>query len=291
LLFAQHGWADDNRAMVSLAQQLVAPTEAEVIAPSLGYLQTWLRIAPLVDRVEQIAAQHLEQFPTLPWRIIGHSMGGLIWLEVLHRHPDWWPRVHSLVLLASPVGGADLGRILDPVTLGVGIAKDLGTNRKPMAEAIAAKIPTLIVAGDLDGGSDGTIPLCSTKFPNAQFVCLPGLAHATMKNHPSVVTVVRDFWDDFSIGEAIDFNDIVRLLHQVPGITDGHLRHFGKAKLTIQLATGGAVYTWKNAVGIEHVYVTCPRGKCLYAGFVGWKHRDGLRQTLAMIEQTYIKKH
>ena len=81
-------WADDNRAMVSMAKDLAAD-EAQIVAPSLNYAMTWLRIEPLVTAVEQQAMVALEEFPDRPWRIIGHSMGGLIWLELLNRRPDW----------------------------------------------------------------------------------------------------------------------------------------------------------------------------------------------------------
>jgi dienelactone hydrolase len=186
LLFAQHGWADNHEHMTRLAKQL-ATEQTHVIAPSLNYAMTWLRMAPLVEDVEHIATEAVQAHPETPLRIIGHSMGGLIWLEVLTRHPDWWPRVHSLVLVASPVGGADLGRIIDPLQVGVGIAADLGQDRRAMASAIAAQIKTLVIAGNLDGGSDGTITLESTKVPHAQFVDMEGLSHAAMRNHPWVV--------------------------------------------------------------------------------------------------------
>jgi pimeloyl-ACP methyl ester carboxylesterase len=82
LLFAQHGWADNNQAMLALASQLAAEqTQAQVhiVAPCLNYAMTWLRIAPLIDEVEALAIANLARYPGLPVRIVGHSMGGLIW--------------------------------------------------------------------------------------------------------------------------------------------------------------------------------------------------------------------
>ncbi|MEL6900096.1 MAG: alpha/beta hydrolase, partial [Cyanobacteria bacterium J06606_4] len=107
ILYAQHGWADINQGIGTLAKQIASP-EARVIVPNLGFINTWIRIAPLIDRVEAIALQTHSEHPEAPLRIVGHSMGGLIWLEVLSRHPEWWPQVESLVLVASPVGGADI---------------------------------------------------------------------------------------------------------------------------------------------------------------------------------------
>ena len=139
LLFAQHGWADTNQAMLTLAEALAAG-EGQIVAPCLNYAMTWLRIAPLIDEVDALATATLVRQPDLPVRVVGHSMGGLIWLEVLNRHPEWWPRIEFLALVGSPVGGADLGRILDPLQVGVGIAADLGRDRRPLAARVIEQI-------------------------------------------------------------------------------------------------------------------------------------------------------
>lgn len=286
ILFAQHGWADDNRAMLSLVRRLTVDT-ALVVAPNLGFIQTWIKISPLIRVVENIAIAEMAHYPDTPIRIIGHSMGGLIWLEVLNRHPDWWPKVHSLVLIGSPVGGADLGRIVDPLGLGIGIAKDLGKNRKPIAEHIAAVVPTLVIAGDWDRGSDGIVPVSCTRFPNAQFVCFQGLSHPALRDNALVVSIIRDFWADFTIGCPIAFDEIIQRLHAVPGITDGHERDFERAPVWMHLSNGGSIRTWKNPLGVEHVFVASPEGQCLYAGFVGWMHTQDLRQALEEIKRAY----
>ncbi|NJO80603.1 MAG: lysophospholipase [Cyanobacteria bacterium RM1_2_2] len=293
ILFAQHGWADTNSTMMALANQLVASNTAQpegcvsIVAPDLGYLQTWLRITPLIQTVEKVAIQQRAIHPNIPFRIVGHSMGGLIWLEVLNRHREWWADVHSLILIASPVGGADLGRMIDPFNLGIGIAADLGINRKPLAEKIAAQIPTLIVAGNSDEGSDGTVPVESTKFANARFVCLPRVSHPVLRNHPAVVSIIQDFWLDTTLGETIEYDQIIRRLHAVPGITDAHWRGFREATVAMKLDNGGTIRTWKNGLGIDHVFVASPEGKCLYAGFVGWLHTPDLEQALTEIRQAY----
>lgn len=292
ILYAQHGWADTGQAIASLAHRLATP-KTLVIAPSLGFINTWLQIEPLISAVEQIAIETNLRYPDAPMRIIGHSMGGLIWLEVLNRHPEWWNRVESLVLVASPVGGADLARMLDPLSWGVGIARDLGKNRREIAEAIALAIPTLIIAGDFDNGSDGTIPIGSTKFRNAQFILLPGLSHAVMRHHPDVATVIQDFWasekilTDISDPELTDI--LIERLQLVSGITDIHHRDFTKAQVCFTLENGISICTWKNLLGIDHVFVNSPEGKCLYSGFVGWLHSEHLQQTLQQIERDFTK--
>jgi pimeloyl-ACP methyl ester carboxylesterase len=168
VLFAQHGWADTNRTMLRFGRALGEPCDV-VVAPNLGYARTWRRMAPLVDHVEAEAARVLGQHPAAPALIVGHSLGGLIWLEVLARHPDWWPRVHALALIASPVGGTRLGRYLDPAGLSIG--RDLRVNRGALAERVAAAIPGLTIAGDLFLGRDGTVSVASTHFARGRSSC------------------------------------------------------------------------------------------------------------------------
>jgi pimeloyl-ACP methyl ester carboxylesterase len=106
--------------MRKLGADVAAPGTTS-IAPDLGYLRTWLRIEPLIDTVEEQAIAALAAHPEAQVSIIGHSMGGLIWLELLKRRPTWLARVSRLALLGVPVAGADLARIFYPLGLGIGI--------------------------------------------------------------------------------------------------------------------------------------------------------------------------
>ena len=242
ILYAPHGWADIDRGIGTLARQVASP-QAQVIVPNLGFVNTWIRMAPLIDRVEAIARQKQAQHPHTPMRIVGHSMGGLIWLEVLARHPEWWPQVESLVMVGSPVGGADLSRILDPLALGIGIARDLGQNRRAIADRIAAEIPTLIVAGNYDGGSDGVVPIECTKVRQASYVELAGIRHDSLKRHAAVAEVIQQFWQDAAhlcVPSAIDTycDGVIRQLQAIPGMTDAHYRGFDKSELWAVVAQG-----------------------------------------------------
>ena len=283
LLFAQHGWADDNRTLMSLAKAL-ATEHTKIMAPCLNYAMTWLRMEPLISEVEQHAATVLEEYPDSPLRVIGHSMGGLIWLELLDRRPDWKSRVEFLTLVASPVGGADLGRIIDPLQVGVGIAADLGKDRRPLATAMAADISTLVLAGDIDDGSDGTIPVESTRVPNAQFVCLTGLSHPAMRYHPSVVERIQQFWRGESLSDPVSLHPVIETIRSIPGMTDAHLRGFDKAETFLTLKDGVSIRVWRNPLGIDHVFVASPHGRCLYCGYVGWIHTEDLWKALHQLQ-------
>lgn len=291
IIYAQHGWADNNKKIEQLAR-LLGREKNVVIAPNLGWLKTWFRIEPLINKLEKIVIENNQKYPNLPMRIIGHSMGGLIWLELLKRHPEWLSKIHSLVLIASPIGGADLARIIDPFAIGIGIAKDLGKNRRSLAQSIAKSIPTLIIAGDIDNGSDGTIVIETTKFNYANFICLKGLSHSQLKNSLKLIEIIENFWQSPKINPPSqeDFSNIlINELRLVSGITDAHYRDFKYAKTYFKFENNFTIKTWKNPLGILHVFIGNNQDKCIYAGFVGWIHTKNLESTLETIKHKYHK--
>ncbi|NJL84028.1 MAG: alpha/beta hydrolase [Chloroflexaceae bacterium] len=292
ILLAQHGWADNNRTLDILAKRLATPKTC-LVTPNLGYVQTWIRIEPLIQAVEKVAAETIALYPEIPLRIIGHSMGGLICLEVLHRHPEWHSLVHSLVLIGSPLGGASLARIIDPLNLGIGISSDLSRSRKAIAQEIAAVIPTLAIAGNLDGGGDGMINLGSTRVRNCHFRCLPGIAHPALRNHPRVEAAIREFWLAPTVPETTELtktDKIIHYLESIPGMTDAHQKDFSKAKPLFTLNDGSTILFWRNPWGVAHVFLASPRGDYLWGGFVGWLHLSALDKALQEIQQEYSLK-
>jgi pimeloyl-ACP methyl ester carboxylesterase len=159
----------------------------------------------LIDKLEHIAEQTLNKYLDSPARIVATSLGGVIWVELLSRHPEWWDRCQSLVLLGSPLGGAHLARMLTPLGLGLGLSmvKHLAQNRRSLAEQITAKIPTLVVAGNIIGGVDGMVSVQSTQLQYAQFIRLDGVDHWALRYHPRVITVIQEFWSFWSQPQEI----------------------------------------------------------------------------------------
>ena len=287
ILYAQHGWADIDRGIGSLARQVASPS-AKVIVPNLGFVNTWIRIEPLIARVEEIALRAQAAHPHTPMRIVGHSMGGLIWLEVLDRHPEWWPLVQSLVLVGSPVGGADLSRMVDPMGWGIGIARDLGKNRRDLAEKIAAEVPTLIIAANYFQGSDGVVPVECTKFDRASYVEVGSIRHDRMKRHPAVAEVIQQFWRDemhLCVPMPVETYSrrVIRELRAIPGMTDARDRGFGKSEIWSLLPRGLVLRTRQNKMGIHHVYLVNDMGDRLFSGFVGWPNTSDLYDALCRI--------
>ncbi|MBD2152898.1 lysophospholipase [Pseudanabaena sp. FACHB-1277] len=225
IIFSQHGLSDTNSEMLSLALK-VAPPNSHIVAPNLGIVKTYFKIEPLVDKVEKDAVQAFEQYPNTPVRIIATSLGGVIWVEVLSRNREWWSKVESLVLLGSPIGGSDLARMIDPFGWGIGMAKYLGENRRPLAEKITAIIPTLVVAGNTTGGSDGTVTIESTKLKHAHFVCLNGVNHPALRFAPAVAKTIQVFWEKprkpLPAPEVNLITELIEHFRRVQGITDAN---------------------------------------------------------------------
>ena len=285
ILFAQHGWSDNGKDIGYLAKQL-APDNSLVVAPSLGLVRTYWRIKNLIEKVETIAKSTINQYPQTPLRIMGHSMGGLIWLEVLHRNPQWWQKVHSLVVIGSPIGGAHLARIIDPFGLGIGIARDLGQNRRSLATEIAQKIPTLSIAGELGKGTDGMVTLEATKFDYAQTVIVDNVPHANLKLHLGLIPIIQDFWGNPKIQQTPTnsiSHQVIQTLRQIPGITDADYEFLEVAQTILKLPEGIIIRTFTNQLGVEHIFVNNEQNQVLYGGYVGWLHKKQLKQALKQI--------
>ena len=289
LLFAQHGWADTGINIGNLAEK-AADYNTLTIAPSLGLIRTFIKIEPLIQKVEQIATQTIKDYPQTSIKIIGHSMGGLIWLEVLSRNPQWWQQVHSLIILGSPVGGSNVARIIDPLAIGIGTARDLGKNRRSMAEKIARQIPTLSVASDTGMGTDGLVTVENTKFTYANWLLVPDIPHSAMRYHPQIVALIQDFWTNPQLGSSPKktlIDDLIQRLRTVPGMTDADYRDFKRSQIIAHFSDGITLQTWNNPLGVSHVYLAQSQ-RCLYAGYVGLLHFRELRQAVKDLQRIAI---
>ncbi|MGQ9865881.1 MAG: alpha/beta fold hydrolase [Pseudanabaenaceae cyanobacterium] len=284
LLFLQHGWADNAAKMQRLARLLGVEG---AIVPDLGFWRTWGPMAPLVDTVEAIAQHHLAARPEWPVRVVGHSMGGLIWLELLQRRPEWRPRLHSLVLVGSPVGGADLARLLQPLHVWPTVAPDLARSRRQLSTAIAREVPIFSLASDWDGGSDGTVLVQSTWFVGAHLQTLPGIRHPVLHCHPATAEAIQRFWEQLPAPTANPFADpLVQRLAAIPGMTDAHPRDRPWARPWLQTASGWEIRRWVSPLGIPHVFAQHPPTNSSYNGFYWGLDRAGFwRQVAQAIQQ------
>ncbi|MFN3926662.1 MAG: alpha/beta fold hydrolase [Pseudanabaenaceae cyanobacterium] len=267
ILFSQHGWADTNRVMHKLGQTLVGDDPImELSAPNLGWWRTWLGFEPLLAQVEADA----QNYPDAQWRIVGHSLGGLIWLEILDRHPEWWERVHSLVLLAVAVGGATLGKMLDPLGALPLIARDLSRNRRQIATRIAQHIPTLAIAGDWDNGSDGTVEHSATQLLYAHWHCIPNVHHAQLRYHPQTIELIKTFWQTPTIAPPPDTwqTKALQYLYSLE-LFPAHYRDLRFARPIKALPEGSTLWYWQNPIGLPHLFLTSS-DRIIFSGFSGW---------------------
>ena len=67
-------------------------------------------------------------------------------------------------------------------------------------------------------------------------------------------------------------------------MTDAHLRGFDKAETFLTLKDGVSIRVWRNPLGIDHVFVASPHGRCLYCGYVGWIHTEDLWKALHQLQ-------
>jgi pimeloyl-ACP methyl ester carboxylesterase len=286
LVFSQHGWADNNRKMLAFGLA-VAPPGAEVVAPDLGFVRTWLRFDPLVDLVEAEAASFFDQFPDATARIIGHSMGGLIWLTILDRHPEWRERVAALALIGCPVRGADLAGLVD--RQGWTIGRDLAVDRSAAASRVAAAVPTISVAGDLILASDGAITCRSARVDGARFVCLPRESHPGLIKSDRVVRLVRAYLQD-PFPPDTDPLPIVDRLRAVPGMVDLAVgtpaaSAAAGAAVALLFRDGANVRLRHPAFGNVQVAVADGEGHLVWAGATGRPHVRALRHAFEAIER------
>lgn len=287
-LFLQHGWADSSRGLAQLGKHLAEPG-MRVVIPDLGWWRTWWSFEPLRCHLEELALAESRIRPDAQWRIIGHSMGGLLWLEVLDRRRDLLSRIHSLILIASPVGGADLPRILQSLGLDIGISRDLSLDRRFIAEGIASTIPTLVIAGNTDGGSDGTIPVQSTHVNGARYYCIDRVNHADLRNNPQVAAAIHRFWQDPRCTQADRglMQEIVSYLQAIPTMTDSRSRDFSRGHPVLTLPDHLQLYHWRSPLGFDQVFLVTNQGECRFSGFVGWLHRQNLEEAIASLERRY----
>jgi hypothetical protein len=79
--------------------------------------------------------------------------------------------------------------------------------------------------------------------------------------------------------------EAIAILETVPGITSAHHRDFKSSNPIIRLSDGTAVRSWKNPLGVDHVFLADGNDRMVYGGYVGWIHSDGLNEAIARIRR------
>lgn len=80
-----------------------------------------------------------------------------------------------------------------------------------------------------------------------------------------------------------DTQEVIAILERVPGITCAHHRDFKSSHPIIRLRDGSTVRSWKNPLGVDHVFVADRNDRMVYGGFVGWVHSPALDSAITRI--------
>ncbi|MEB3225463.1 MAG: alpha/beta hydrolase [Synechococcus sp.] len=271
---------------MQILAQRVACENTQIVVPNLNFLTTFLSLDPLLEKVEISAAETLEKFPDFPFRVIGFSLGGVLWVEVLSRNPAWLDRLEALVLLGSPIRGASLARTVDPFGWGMGIAQELGRNRQYLAEKITQKIPTLVIAGSLNNGGDGVIPVESTKLNYTHFYRRDNVRHQDLGIDLIVSEKIKDFFQNprVTLAENSRLTRLIEHFQNVEGMTPADERDFPKSTIQYTFTDGITLREWVNPVGVRHIFIADAEGHCQFSGFTGWVHDKALRRAIAIAQ-------
>jgi hypothetical protein len=76
----------------------------------------------------------------------------------------------------------------------------------------------------------------------------------------------------------------IAILEQVPGITKASPRDFDYSQPIIRLNDGSSLRTWKNLLGIDHVFLANRDEYMIYGGYVGWDHSEDLKRAISLIQ-------
>ncbi|MEM8778814.1 MAG: hypothetical protein AAGF26_08085 [Cyanobacteria bacterium P01_G01_bin.49] len=81
--------------------------------------------------------------------------------------------------------------------------------------------------------------------------------------------------------------EVVTILDQIPSITKASPRDFRHSEPLFQLRDGTTVKTWKNLLGVDHVFLADSNGRMLYGGNISWNNGEKLQQALIRIERDF----
>ncbi|MEM7556986.1 MAG: hypothetical protein AAF378_23430 [Cyanobacteria bacterium P01_A01_bin.84] len=109
---------------------------------------------------------------------------------------------------------------------------------------------------------------------------LQGRLKATVTDGCGCTTVVNENTTD-------DTKEVIAILERVSGMTCAHHRDFKSSNPVIRLRDGSTVRTWKNPLGVDHVFIADRNDNMVYGGFVGWIHSDGLNAAIYGIRRDY----
>lgn len=161
---------------------------------------------PIEANIERLARFAREAFDGRPTHFVGHSLGGVLVLEMLNRHAE--VAAASAVLLGSPVRGCYAGRRLGRVGVGrwmMGASRSLWDERAgerlpawkrttPLG-VIAGTLPLGLgrMLGRLPGPNDGVVCVSETVVDGMTDQALLPLGHSSLIASRRVAELIKRF--------------------------------------------------------------------------------------------------
>ncbi len=157
---------------------------------------------PFEANVERLARFARETLSGRPAHYVGHSLGGVLILEMLNRHPEIAAR--SVVLLGAPVRGSFAGRRLGLAAVGrwlMGGSRPLWDERSarwrraaPLG-VVAGTVPMGLgrAFGRMPGPSDGVVCVSETEVDGMSAQALVPLSHSFLIVSGRVAKMVERF--------------------------------------------------------------------------------------------------
>jgi hypothetical protein len=81
--------------------------------------------------------------------------------------------------------------------------------------------------------------------------------------------------------------EAMKELNNVPGITPASSRDLKDSSNIGKLKDGTIVSRYVNPAGCEHIFLSNEHGQCIFGGWVGWIHNEGLRNKAFEICEKY----
>jgi pimeloyl-ACP methyl ester carboxylesterase len=174
-----------------------------------GYATSWFRYpsrGPIEGSIESLARFARDLAPGGPLHFVGHSLGGVLALDMLTRHPE--VPAASVVLLGAPVRGSLAGRRFGEKAFGrwmLGASRPLWERREAVWSrpaplgVIAGTVPVGLgraVEGRLPGQNDGVVCVDETEVAGMTARVLVPLGHSVLLVSSRVAHLVAHFIDE-----------------------------------------------------------------------------------------------
>ena len=242
------------------------------------------------------------QFGGLPVSLVGYSLGTKVIINAIDRLAELGVegKIFDVYLLAGAVAKNDprlqsLSRVVSGKVVNVYSHKDLVLSYIYRAAELLAQpigneplyleeIPVInIDVTESVGGHEG-------------YKDKLGYILDLIRSNTGRENIKSDEFDEDCIGADNVYHketkpisldeEVIKILQNVPGMTPADPSDFNKSMKFARLRDNTTIRTWKNLAGVDHVFVE-KGGRCIYAGYVGWIHSEGLHQVLNQIKRKF----